>query len=105
HDPGVPASRRTPGQQVGGAAGRALLGPVAGPVVAPPIPTHPAPPHAAAAPTGHPGRAALTTTYHHALATGFSRAYLLAAAIMLLALAITIAAIRINRTDLGEARH
>ena len=63
---------------------------------------------AAAAHSGHlthPSRAALTTSYHHALTTGFSRAYLAAAAIMLLALVITIVAIRIKRTDLGEVRH
>src|SRR6266702_4596405 len=60
-----------------------------------------------AAQEGHPARpsqAALSAIYHHALATGFARAFLVAAGIMLLALIITIAAIRIQRADLGEAR-
>ena len=38
-----------------------------------------------------------------ALAAGFSRAYLAAAAAMLLALVITVVTIRIKRADLGEA--
>ena len=105
---GVAASLRNTSQQVGGAIGLALLGTVAWTVVANSIHTQAAHARAAAAHAGHlapPGRAALTTIYHHALATGFSRAYLVAAGIMLLALAITIVAIRIKRTDLGEARH
>ena len=100
---GVAASLRNTGQQVGGAIGLALLGTVAWTVVANSIHAQ-----AAAAPSGHlaqPARAALSTIYHHALATGFSRAYLVAAGIMLLALAITIVAIRIQRGDLGDARH
>jgi len=100
---GVAASLRNTGQQVGGAIGLALLGTVAWTVVANSIHTQ-----AAAARTGHPAqpsRAALATSYHHALAAGFSRAYLVAAGIMLLALVITVVAIRIKRTDLGEARH
>jgi EmrB/QacA subfamily drug resistance transporter len=99
---GVAASLRNTGQQVGGAIGLALLGTVAWTVVANSIHAQ-----AAAAHTGHPaqpGRAALAATYHHALAAGFSRAYLVAAAIMLLALVITAVAIRIKRADLGEAR-
>jgi EmrB/QacA subfamily drug resistance transporter len=103
---GVAASLRNTGQQVGGAIGLALLGTVAWTVVANSI--HAQAAHAQAGHTGHPahpGRAALSAIYHHALATGFSRAYLVAAGIMLLALVITIVAIRIKRTDLGEARH
>jgi hypothetical protein len=46
----------------------------------------------------------LTAIFHHALAARFSRAFLVAAGVMLLALVITIVAIRIQRTDLGEAR-
>jgi ABC-type sugar transport system permease subunit len=105
---GVAASLRNTGQQVGGAIGLALLGTVAWTVVANSIHAQAVHAQAAAAHTGHPAhpsRAALAATYHHALATGFSRAYLVAAAIMLLALVITIVAIRIKRTDLGEARH
>src|SRR5215472_12228046 len=103
---GVAASLRNTGQQVGGAIGLALLGTVAWTVVANSI--HAQAAHAQVGHTGHPAhpsRAALSAIYHHALATGFSRAYLVAAGIMLLALVITIVAIRIKRTDLGEARH
>src|SRR5499433_1936713 len=105
---GVAASLRNTGQQVGGAIGLALLGTVAWTVVANSIHAQAAHAPAAAAHIGHPAqpsRAALAATYHHALAAGFSRAYLVAAAIMLLALVITIVAIRIKRADLGEARH
>jgi hypothetical protein len=100
---GIAASLRNTGQQAGGAIGLAVLGTVAWTVVANSIQATTA--HAAtAARAGHPPRpsqAALTSMYHHALATGFSRAYLAAAGIMLLALIITIIAIRVRRADLG----
>jgi EmrB/QacA subfamily drug resistance transporter len=103
---GVAASLRNTGQQVGGSIGLAVLGTVAWTVVANSIGATTA--HAtSAARAGHPARpsqAALTAIYHHALATGFSRAFLVAAGVMVLALIITIAAIRIQRADLGEAR-
>jgi EmrB/QacA subfamily drug resistance transporter len=98
---GVAASLRNTGQQVGGSIGLAVLGTVAWAVVASTIRAQTA--HAAAARTGHParpGQAALTAIYHHALATGFSRAFLVTAGIMLLALIITIVAIRVRRADL-----
>ena len=62
---------------------------------------------ATAAGAGHrarPSRAALTAIYHHALASGFSRGFLVTAGIMLLALVITIIAIRLRPADLREAR-
>jgi hypothetical protein len=97
---------RNTGQQVGGAIGLAVLGTVAWTVVANSIGATTA--HATtAARAGHPARpsqAALTAIYHHALATGFSRAFLVTAAIMLLALVITLVAIRVRRADLGDAR-
>jgi hypothetical protein len=103
---GVAASLRNTGQQIGGSIGLAVLGTVAWTVVANSIRATTA--HATtAAQAGHPARpsqAALTAIYHHALATGFSRAYLAAAGAMLLALLITIIAIRVQRADLGEAR-
>ena len=103
---GVAASLRTTGQQVGGAIGLAVLGTVAWTVVANSIRAETA--HAAAAAqagsAARPSRAALTAVYHHALATGFSGAFLVAAGAMLLALVITIIAIRVRRADLGEAR-
>ena len=100
---GVAASLRNTGQQVGGSIGLAVLGTVAWTVVANSI--HAQTSRAAtAAPAGHPARpsqATLTAIYHHALATGFSRAFLVTAGIMLLALVITLVAIRVRRADLA----
>jgi EmrB/QacA subfamily drug resistance transporter len=96
---GVASSLRNTGQQVGGALGLAVLGTAAWTTVANSIraqTTH----AAAAAGSGRPSHALLTAIYHHALATGFSRAFLVAAGIMLLALLITIIAIRVRREDL-----
>jgi len=103
---GVAASLRNTGQQVGGSIGLAVLGTVTWTVVANSIHAQAARAATAASP-GHPGRpsrAALTAVYHHALATGFSRAFVVTAGIMLLALVITIIAIRVKRADLGGAR-
>lgn len=97
---GVAASLRNTSRQVGGSIGLALLGTVGWTVVANGI-------HTQAAPAGHPAhptQPGLVTIYHPALASGFSRAYLVTAGIMLIALAITIVAIRVERADLGEAR-
>jgi predicted MFS family arabinose efflux permease len=102
---GVAASLRNTGQQVGGSIGLAVLGTVAWTVVANSIQATTA--HATAAQAGHPprpSRAAFTAIYQHALATGFSRAFLAAAGVMLLALVITVIAIRMRRADPGEAR-
>lgn len=41
-----------------------------------------------------------TAIYHHALATGFARGFLVSAGFSLLNLVITIAAIRVRRADL-----
>ena len=103
---GVAASLRNTGQQIGGSIGLAVLGTVAWTAVANSIRTQTAHAAAVAAHAGHParpGQAALTAISHHALATGFSRAYLVAAGAMLLALIITIVAIRIKRADLAGA--
>jgi EmrB/QacA subfamily drug resistance transporter len=102
---GVAASLRNTGQQVGGSIGLAVLGTVAWTVVANSVHAQAAR-AAAAAGAGYrarPSRAALTAIYHHALASGFSRGFLVTAAIMLLALVITIA-IRPRPADLGETR-
>ncbi len=104
---GVAASLRNTGQQVGGSIGLAVLGTVAWTVVANSTGATTAHGTTAAGRAGHPARpsqAALTAIYHHALATGFSRAFLVAAGVMVLAWIITIVAIRIQRADLGEAR-
>ena len=96
---GVAASLRNTGQQVGGSIGLAVLGTVAWTVVANSVHAQ-----ATAGQAGHParpGQAALTAIYHHALTAGFSRAFLVTAGIMLLALVITFVAIRVRRADLG----
>jgi hypothetical protein len=95
----VASSLLNTGQQVGGSIGLAVLGTVAWTVVAHSI-------HAQAAVAvraGHPPRPGgplAAAIYNHALATGFARAFLVAAGIALLTLAINTAAIRIRRADL-----
>ena len=94
------------GQQVGGSTGLAVLGTVAWTVVAT-VHTEAARTAAIAARAGHPIRPdgqQLAAAYHHALATGFARAFLVATGIALLNLAITIAAIRFRRADLTGAQ-
>jgi hypothetical protein len=103
---GVASSVLNAGLQVGGSIGLAVLGTVAWTVVANNIRAQAALTAAAAARAGHaarPSQAALTAAYHHALADGFARGFLIAAGIMLLALAITIVAIRVQRTSLAGA--
>ena len=97
---GVAASLRNTGQQVGGSIGLAVFGTVAWTVVANSI-------HAQAAHTaqaGHPprpGSPLAAAIYHHALATGFARGFLVAAGIALLTLIINLAVIRVRRADLA----
>ena len=105
-DAGVASSLLNTGQQVGGALGLAVLGTVAWSAVSNSLRSQAA---AAAA-------AAKTATVHlsaaqqaalqkaaanHALATGFSKGYVVAAGIMLLALIITLVTIRVKREDLA----
>jgi predicted MFS family arabinose efflux permease len=104
---GVAASLRNTGQQIGGAIGLAVFGTIAWTVVANSIRAGAVRATTAAGRAGHsarPSQAGLTAIYHHAVATGFSRAFLAAAAAMLLALVITVVTIRIKHADLGEAR-
>jgi EmrB/QacA subfamily drug resistance transporter len=106
NDTGVASSLLNTGQQVGGALGLAVLGTVAWSAVSNSLRSQAA---AAAA-------AAKTATVHlsaaqqaalqkaaanHALATGFSKGYIVAAGIMLLALIITLVTIRVKREDLA----
>jgi EmrB/QacA subfamily drug resistance transporter len=105
-DSGVASSLLNAGQQVGGAIGLALLGTVAWTSVADSVRTQLA--HAAAAaqagrPLPKPGTPPPASVYHHALADGFSRGFLVAAGIALLALLIAIATIRVRRQDLAGA--
>ncbi len=103
HDAGVASSLLNTGQQVGGALGLAVLGTVAWSAVARSI-------HAQAAAAARHASAHLAPARQaalakamtdHALATGFSRGYLVSAGITLLALIVTLAAIRIRRQDLA----
>ena len=92
------------GQLVGGSTGLAVPGTVAWTVVANSVHTPAARTAAIAARAGHPIRPdgqQLAAAYHHALATGFARAFLAAAAIALLTLIINTAAIRVRRADLA----
>jgi electron transfer flavoprotein alpha/beta subunit len=68
----------------GGSIGLAVLGTVAWTVVA-----------------GSARSQASTAAYRHALATGFDRAFLVAAAIAVLTLVVAITTIRIRRADLS----
>jgi hypothetical protein len=89
-DSGVAASLLNVGRQVGGAIGLAVLGTVAWTVVA-----NSARGHAAG------GAASRQATYQQALATGFDRAFLVAAGIAVLSLVVAIVAIRVRRADLS----
>jgi hypothetical protein len=105
-DSGVASSLLNTGQQLGGSIGLALLGTVAWTAVTHSIHAQAAR-AAAAAPAGHPehqGGPPPAAIYHHALATGFGRGFLVAAGIALLTLAINTAIIRVRRADLAGAQ-
>jgi EmrB/QacA subfamily drug resistance transporter len=101
-DSGAAASLLNVGRQVGGSIGLAVLGSVGWTVVA-----HSARAHASAAATAGPGASPArtatwsATAYRHALAVGFDRAFLVAAAIAVLILVAAIASIRLRRADLA----
>jgi EmrB/QacA subfamily drug resistance transporter len=106
-DSGVASSLLNTAQQVGGAIGLALLGTVAWTAVADSIRTQVAHAAAAAAKAGQPlpkpGTPPPASIYDHALTVGFSRAFVVAAGIALLALLIAIATIRVRRQELTGA--
>ena len=109
-DAGLAASLPNVGQQVGGSIGLALLGTVAWTVVANTA-RHSAEAAKAAAQAGHPvhvttsgAKAAALAIYHHALAVGFSRGFEVSAAIMVIALIVILAVIRVTRADLAGAQ-
>jgi hypothetical protein len=102
----VASSLLNVGQQVGGALGLAVLGTVARSAVADSLRSQ----AAAAAAAAKTAAVHLSTAQaaalqkaaaNHALATGFSKGYIVSAGIMLLALIITLAAIRVRREDLS----
>jgi EmrB/QacA subfamily drug resistance transporter len=96
---GVAASLLNTGQQVGGAIGLAALGTIAWTTVANSLHNTRAAIAAGRQPAASPAQ--LVT---HALATGFSRGFLVAAGIGVLALIIAIATIRVGRHDLTGTR-
>jgi hypothetical protein len=103
-DAGLASSLVNTGQQVGGAIGLAILGTVAWTVVANTIRSSTAA-AAAAAKAGHPSHLsaaqAKIAIFDHALAIGFSRGFVVSAGIMVLALIVTIAMVRVKREDLA----
>jgi EmrB/QacA subfamily drug resistance transporter len=106
-DSGVASSLLNTAQQVGGAIGLALLGTVAWTAVANSVRTQVADAAAAAAKAGQPlpkpGTPPPASIYDHALTVGFSRAFVVAAGIGLLALLIAIATIRVSRQEMSGA--
>jgi EmrB/QacA subfamily drug resistance transporter len=106
-DSGVASSLLNTAQQVGGAIGLALLGTVAWTTVADSARSQVARAAAAAAKAGRPlpkpGAPLPPSIYDHALTAGFSRAFLVAAGIGLLALLIAIVTIRVRRQELSGA--
>ena len=106
NDTGVASSLVNVGQQVGGAVGLAVLGTVAWSAVANSLRSQAAAAAAAAKTAAvhlSAGQAAALqkAAANHALATGFSKGYIVSAGIMLLALIITLVMIRVRREDLA----
>jgi EmrB/QacA subfamily drug resistance transporter len=105
-DAGVAASLPNVGQQVGGAIGLALLGTVAWTVVSNSARSQVSALAAAAAKAGHPVHATGSgqiprAIYDNALALGFSRGFLVSAGIAVIALLLSVFAIRVKREDLA----
>jgi EmrB/QacA subfamily drug resistance transporter len=105
-DAGVASSLLNTGRQVGGSIGLAILGTVAWGAVADNLRSQAAAAAAAAKSAGGHLPAAQAAALQrsmtdHALAFGFSRGFLVAAGIALLALVTTVLAIRVRRADLA----
>jgi EmrB/QacA subfamily drug resistance transporter len=96
---GVAASLLNTGQQVGGAIGLAALGTIAWTTAADNLRNATAAIAAGRQPAASPAQLIV-----HALATGFSRGFLVAAGIALLALLVALATIRVRRQELTGAR-
>jgi EmrB/QacA subfamily drug resistance transporter len=101
-DAGVASSLLNTGQQVGGSIGLAILGTVAWSAVSNSIHSQAAAAaqHATAHLSGPKAAALQKAMSDHALATGFSKGYLVSAGIAALALIITLVAIRVKKSDL-----
>jgi EmrB/QacA subfamily drug resistance transporter len=101
-DAGVASSLLNVGQQVGGSIGLAILGTVAWSAVANNLRASAAAAKTAAAHlSAAQAAAAAKAATDHALAFGFSKGYVVSAGIAVLALLITVAAIRVTRQDLA----
>jgi hypothetical protein len=104
-DTGLASSLVNVGQQVGGSIGLPVVGTVAWSAVASNLRSAAA---AAAAQAGAQQPAAQAAAlqaeiYHHALATGFSRGYLVSAGVLVLPLVIALFVMRASRADLSGA--
>ena len=106
-DAGVASSLVNVGQQVGGSIGLAVVGTVAWSAVASSLRSQTAAATAAAQaglhPSGARAAALQTRIYHHALATGFSRGYLVSAGVLAVILVIAVFMMRVSRADLAGA--
>jgi len=104
NDTGVASSLVNVGQQVGGSIGLAVLGTVAWSAVASSLRSQAAAAARAGVHVSGARAAALQARmYDHALATGFSRGYLVSAGALALAAIIAVAVIRVSRQDLSGA--
>ena len=99
-----PPAWSTPG---GGSIGLAVIGTVAFTVVANSLRSAKAAAAAAAKDGAHPSAAQAaalqTKAYHHALATGFSRGYVVSAGVLVLPVIIALFVMRVRREDLSGA--
>jgi predicted MFS family arabinose efflux permease len=101
-DAGVASSMLNVGQQVGGSIGLAVLGTVAWSAVANSLRSQAAAVAKAGQHVSGAKAAALQKAMtDHALATGFSKGFLVSAGLAVLALVITLVAIRVTRKDLA----
>jgi hypothetical protein len=97
-DSGAAASLLNTGRQIGGSIGLAVLGSVAWTVVADSARAQAVTASRAAAPASG---AAWRVAYRHALAAGFDRAFLVAAALAALIVVVAATMIRVRRADLA----
>jgi len=104
NDAGVASSMVNVGQQVGGSIGLAVTGTVAWTAVANSLRSQAAAAAKAGVHASGARAAALQARmYDHALATGFSRGYMISGFILVLALIIALTVVRITRQDLSGA--
>ena len=101
HDAGVASSMLNVGQQVGGSIGLAILGTVAWSAVANSLRSQAAAVKAGVHASAAQAHTLQTQMSNHALATGFSRGFIVSAGIMALALIVALIAIRVTREDLS----